>query len=83
MQLLEVGHSALGLDRDLRSLVVRRDVGYTYSPAPYQKVLEADFSSFTTPGRYVLVVPGLGASLPFLLDDGVAMAFTGIRQFRH
>jgi hypothetical protein len=58
------------------SLTVRLDPGFTYAPAPYQKVLEADFSSFSTPGEYQLVVPGLGASYPFLIDEGVAMAFT-------
>ena len=57
------------------SLVARPDVGWTYSPAPYQKVYEADFSSFATRGEYKLVVPGLGASLPFLIDDGIGMAF--------
>jgi hypothetical protein len=58
------------------SLVQRVDVGYPYTPAPYQKVYEADFSSFTTPGEYRLVVPGLGASLPFLIDNGIVMGFT-------
>ncbi len=57
-------------------LTLRQDYGYLYAPAPYQKVLEADFSAFTTPGRYRLVVPGLGASFAFAIDDGVAMAFT-------
>ena len=57
------------------SLVARPDVGYSYTPAPYQKVYEADFSAFTTPGEYRLVVPGLGASLPFLIDEGIAMNF--------
>jgi len=57
------------------SLSARADVGFTQSPAPYQKVLQADFSSFTTPGEYQLVVPDLGASYPFLINDGVAMAF--------
>ena len=57
------------------TLTLRQDVGYIYTPTPYQKVLEADFSSFTTPGQYRLVVPGLGASLPFPIDEGVAMAF--------
>jgi hypothetical protein len=55
------------------NLTPRRDVGFDY--APYQKVLEADFSNFKTPGEYRLVVPGLGASFPFLIDDGVAAAF--------
>ena len=52
----------------------RPDAGYTYTPAPYQKVFEADFGSFTNAGEYRLVVPGLGASLPFLIDDAMAMA---------
>ena len=56
-------------------LSARLDLGYTYSPAPYRNVLQADFSSFTNAGEYRLVVPGLGASLPFLVDEGVAMAF--------
>ena len=57
------------------SLVQRVDSGWTYSPAPYQKVYEADFTSFSTPGQYRLVVPGMGASLPFSISDGVAMDF--------
>lgn len=51
------------------------DVGYTYTPTPYQKVYEADFSSVTAPGEYRVLVPGLGGSLPFRIDEGVAMAF--------
>jgi hypothetical protein len=57
------------------SLTLRTDVGYKYTPTPYQNVYEADFSSVTTPGEYRLVVPGMGASLPFRIDEGVAMAF--------
>jgi hypothetical protein len=57
------------------TLNVRADQGYTYTPTPYQKVYEADFTSFNTPGEYRLVVPGLGASLPFLIDNGIAMDF--------
>jgi hypothetical protein len=53
----------------------RKDVGYNYTPKPYQNVYEADFSSFTTPGQYRLVVRGMGASLPFLINDGIAMDF--------
>jgi hypothetical protein len=53
----------------------RLDTGWNYSPSPYQKVYEADFTSFTTPGQYRLVVPGMGASLPFNITDGIAMAF--------
>jgi len=57
------------------SLNSRLDQGWNYSPSPYQKVYEADFTSFTTPGQYRLVVPGMGASLPFNITDGIAMAF--------
>ena len=57
------------------SLTLRPDVGYNISPAPYQKVLMADFSDFTTPGEYQLQVAGLGASLPFVINDGIAMGF--------
>ena len=54
-------------------LATRRDVGFDY--ASYQQVLEADFSDFNTPGEYRLTVPGLGASFPFFIDEGVAAAF--------
>src|SRR5208282_5894502 len=57
------------------SLTQRADVGFSYSPAPYQQVYMADFTSFNTPGQYELVVPGLGASLPFTINGGVAMDF--------
>ncbi|HXS68320.1 MAG TPA: glycoside hydrolase family 9 protein, partial [Candidatus Polarisedimenticolia bacterium] len=57
------------------ALTPRADTGWQYSPAPYQKVYEADFSTFATPGQYRLVVPGMGASLPFNITDGIAMAF--------
>ena len=54
-------------------LLPRRDIGF---PIPcYQNVLEADFSNFKTPGEYRLQVPGLGASFPFFIDDGIAAAF--------
>ncbi len=53
----------------------RADSGYVYSPAPYQEVYEADFSGFDTPGEYRLVVPGMGASLPFRIDEGMAVNF--------
>ena len=65
-----------GLEVFQGTLKTRPDVGYTYTPLPYQKVLEADFSSFKTPGEYRLVVPNLGASLTFMIDDGIAMNFT-------
>ncbi len=57
------------------TLTLRQDIGYAYQPTPYQTVYEADFSSFTSPGQYRVVVPGMGASLPFRIDNGVAMAF--------
>jgi hypothetical protein len=57
------------------TLTLRADVGFTYPVLPYQNVQEADFSNFTTPGQYRLMVPGLGASLPFRIDEGVGMAF--------
>jgi len=57
------------------SLTPRLDVGYSYTPTPYQQVMEADFSSFQTPGEYKLVVPNLGASFPFFIDPGIAGAF--------
>ena len=53
----------------------RSDVGYTYTPAPYQSVYEADFSAFNVRGEYKLVVPGLGASFPFYVDEGMAATY--------
>ena len=50
-------------------------MGYEYTPTPYHQLLQADFSSFTTPGKYQLVVPGLGASIPFLINDGIPLGF--------
>src|SRR5207249_1403234 len=57
------------------TLTARADIGFTYTPLPYQNTLEADFTVFTTPGTYKLVVPGLGTSLPFAINDGIAMDF--------
>jgi len=57
------------------TLTSRPDVGYTYTPTPYQTVYQADFSSFTNSGTYRVVVPGMGGSLPFHIDDGIAMDF--------
>ncbi len=56
-------------------LTARPDVGYVSLPTPYQNVLAADFSAFTTAGTYRLAVPGLGASLPFAIDEGLAMGW--------
>ena len=53
----------------------RPDIGYTYQPTPYQSVYEADFSSFNTPGEYKVMVPGLGTSFPFHLDEGMAATY--------
>ncbi len=57
------------------SLTSRPDVGYQYTPTPYQQVYQADFTSFSTPGQYRLVVPGMGGSMPFRIDEGVGMTF--------
>lgn len=57
------------------ALTWREDQGSEIVPAPYQKVYQADFTAFRAPGEYMLVVPGLGASLPFLIDEGIAMGF--------
>jgi hypothetical protein len=54
-------------------LTPRHDLGFPF--ICYQKVFEADFSKFKTPGEYRLQVPGFGASFPFFIDDGVAAAF--------
>jgi len=55
------------------NLVPRPDEGF---PLPwYQRVLAADFSNFKIPGEYRLVVPGLGASYRFNIDDGVPASF--------
>ena len=56
-------------------LTPRPDVGLNMAPLPYQQVFVADFGAFTTPGEYRLAVAGLGVSLPFLIDDGIAMGF--------
>lgn len=39
-----------------------------FSGAP---VWECNFSAYTTPGEYRLVIPGVGTSFPFALDDDV------------
>ena len=56
------------------SLTVRHDIGCAYTPAPYQNVLQADFTDFKTPGEYRLKIPGLGASFPFFIHEGGAAA---------
>ena len=71
-RIINAATAAVALEGELRP---RRDHGYDYRPAPYQGVLEADFSALTAPGEYRLVVPGLGASRPFLVDEGVPLAW--------
>ncbi len=72
----QIVDAATGRQVHSGSLTRRADVGWTYSPTPYQQVCEADFTSFNTPGRYRLLVPGLGASIPFRIDEGIAMGFS-------
>ena len=67
--------AASGAVRFTGALSLRRDLGYTYSPTPYQNVYEADFTAFQTPGEYVVQVPGMGASQRFLINDGTAAVF--------
>jgi hypothetical protein len=57
------------------TLARKAEVGFLYTPAPYQQVFEADLSRLKHSGQYLLVVPGLGASYPFRIDEGVAAAF--------
>ena len=56
-------------------LTQRQDVGYQTTPLPYQQVYVADFSSLKTPGEYKIQISGMGTSLPFLVNDGIAMGF--------
>jgi hypothetical protein len=56
------------------SLVLRTEKGFNFPT--YQRVWEADFSPWQTPGTYRLRVPGLGSSLPFRIDEGVLGVFT-------
>jgi hypothetical protein len=51
----------------------RLDSGFPFRC--YQNVFQADFTALKTPGEYRLQVPGLGASFPFFIDDGIAAAF--------
>jgi len=70
----EVVAAATGSVAYRGSLQGRPDTGYTDLPTPYQQVGEADFTALRRPGLYRLVVPGLGASEPFRIDEGIAMA---------
>lgn len=53
-------------------LTRRPERGMPGTPAPYQQVLQADFSAVNTPGVYRLRVPGLGVSTPFVIGDAAA-----------
>jgi hypothetical protein len=53
----------------------RGELEQPYAVKPYQQVLEADFGALSSPGQYRVVVAGLGASYPFVVDEGVAAAF--------
>lgn len=56
-------------------LTHRNENGFRFSPAPYQNVYEADFTAVTNAGEYRLLVPGLGSSYPFRINEGAAAAF--------
>jgi hypothetical protein len=64
-----------GATRFQGTLTLRSDTGYDYSPTPYQTVYEADFSACTNSGWYRIMVPGMGVSMPFWIDEGIAMDF--------
>ena len=53
----------------------RPDKGFTYSPTPYQQVLEADFTSFDKEGLYRLAIEGMGESFPFRIHAEVMGVF--------
>jgi hypothetical protein len=69
-ELLDVASGKTVFAGNLRA---RPDHGFPGSA--YQRVWDADFGDWRTPGQYRLAVPGLGASLPFRIDDGVAAVF--------
>jgi len=71
----EIVDAATGAQVFQGQLTARPDLGYEYTPTPYQQVYQADFTSFNTPGQYRLVVPGMGGSTPFRIDAGVGMCF--------
>lgn len=54
------------------ALTPRPERGMPGKPAPYQQVLQADFSAVNAPGVYRLRVPGLGVSTPFVIGDAAA-----------
>jgi hypothetical protein len=57
------------------TLKPRKDVGYSYTPLPYQKVLEADFTGFNTPGLYKIRIDDLGVSYSFNIHPKAFLGF--------
>lgn len=74
-QEFQVVETSSGLVVFAGALKSRLDSGFSYTPKPYQRVLEADFSELQAAGQYQLVVPGLGASFPFRIDPGITANF--------
>jgi hypothetical protein len=54
-------------------LTARLDKGFAFPW--YRRVLEANFTALKTPGEYLIVVSGLGASYPFMIHEGAHAAF--------
>ena len=69
--LLVDAHSGAVVHRG--KLTPRPDQGFPYPW--YQQVFAADFSAYKQPGEYRVVVPGLGASHRFHIENGVPAAF--------
>lgn len=68
----DVIDSSSGMSQLKGVLRRRSDIGFHDTPAPYQRVWEADFSGLTTPGSYRLKVSELGTSPVFVVNEGVA-----------
>ena len=56
---------------DLKDTVFTGLIGPPHGTQSSDTTRAADFSALRTPGRYVLLVPGLGASHPFTIRPGV------------
>jgi hypothetical protein len=63
-----------GTDREVFRGHLGRRIEEGFPFACYQQVLEADFSAYKAPGEYQVLIPGLGVSFPFFIDEGVAAA---------
>lgn len=57
------------------SLVARKDVGFAYTPTPYQAVLQGDFTSFVTEGTYTILIDNLGTSFPVIINKNLAICY--------